>query len=294
MATPFPWRRVLVGGWSWRRLLLSLAFIYAGVGVGAWHISDRLIFVPHPPGYAASAPGILKAPTADGGQIAAIYRPNPQAAYTLLYSHGNGQDLGDLEEILDTLHAAGFAVFAYDYRGYGASSDAGRPSVTKACRDVEAAYAYLTGELKVPPARIILYGYSVGTGFAVHLAARRPVAGLILECPFVSAFRVMTRLPLFPVDKLRNLREIRRVRCPVLVLHGTRDRIIPFWHGQQVFDAAPEPKMFLPVNGADHCDVAEVAGPRYQQALRDFTALLKPFVVPASAGTAPPEGNSPD
>jgi pimeloyl-ACP methyl ester carboxylesterase len=92
----------------------------------------------------------------------------------------------------------------------------------------------------VPPERIILYGYSVGTGPSVYLAARRPVAGLILESPFVSTFRVMTKIPLFPVDKLRNLHEIKRVHCPVLVLHGTRDTIIPFWHGQQVFAASQQ------------------------------------------------------
>jgi fermentation-respiration switch protein FrsA (DUF1100 family) len=291
MLPKFPWQRLLVGTWSWRRLLLSLAFIYVGVGVGAWFISDRLIFPAHPPGYVAPAPGILMIPTADGGRIAATYRPNPRAAYTLLYSHGNGPDLSELDGILATLHDAGFAVFAYDYRGYGASV-AGPPSAAKACRDIEAAYAYLTEELKVPPERIILYGYSVGTGPSVYLAARRPVAGLILESPFVSTFRVMTKIPLFPVDKLRNLHEIKRVHCPILVLHGTRDTIIPFWHGQQVFAAAPEPKMFLPVAGAGHCDVAEVAGPRYQQALHDFTALLKPLAVPASAGTAMPKGDT--
>jgi len=261
----------LLGTWSWRQLLASLAFIYAGVGIGAWCISDRLIFPAHPPGYAASAPGILMVPTADGGSIATAYRPHPQAVYTLLYSHGNGPDLSELDGILSTLHDAGFAVFAYDYRGYGASV-AGPPSAAKACRDIEAAYAYLTRERKVPPERIILYGYSVGTGPSVYLAARRPVAGLILESPFVSAFRVMTGVPLFPVDKLRNLRDIRRVHCPVLVLHGTRDRIIPFWHGQRVFAAAPEPKRFFPVDGAGHCDVAELAGPRYQEALRRFAA----------------------
>jgi len=75
----------------------------------------------------------------------------------------------------------------------------------------------------------------------VDLASRRPLAGLIVESGFVTAFRVMTRLPLLPFDKFRNIDKIGQVRCPVLVMHGEADEIVPLWHGQRLFQAAPSP-----------------------------------------------------
>jgi pimeloyl-ACP methyl ester carboxylesterase len=261
-------------GWGarLRRLAVLLAVFYAGIGLFAWFLSDRLIFVPHPARYADSA-AVLKIPTADGGSIAALHLVNPAAHYTLLYSHGNAEDLYDGQWLMEDLRRQGFAVLAYDYRGYGVSG--GGPATTaKACLDAEAAYDYLVKTLRVPPERIILYGRSVGTGFAVHLASRRPAAGLVLESPFVSAFRVMTHWPLFPFDKLPNLRDIRRVKCPVLVMHGTADRVIPCWHGRAVYAAAPEPKRCLWVEGAGHNDMQAVAAERINAELRAFAASL--------------------
>ena len=166
----------------------------------------------------------------------------------------------------------GFSVFAYDYRGYGLSD--GTPSEPRVYADIDGAYDYLTAQLHVPPQRIIAYGRSLGAGAAVDLAARRPVGGLILESPFLSAFRVMTRVPLFPFDKFRNADKIGRVRCPLLVMHGEADEIVPFWHGRQLFDKAPGPKIFVAIPGAHHNDFMWVAGDRYGRALRDFEALL--------------------
>ncbi len=264
------WRR----GWgaALRRLAVAAAVVYAGVGVFAWFCADRLIFVPHPARYAETGP-VLRIPTADGGSIAAVHWANPSARYTILYSHGNAEDLFDGQWLMEGLRGLGFAVLAYDYRGYGVSG--GGPATTeKACLDAEAAYDYLVKTLRIPPERVILYGRSVGGGMAVHLAARRPAAGLVLESPFVSTFRVMTHWPLYPFDKLPNLRDIRRVKCPVLVMHGTADRVIPCWHGREVYEAASEPKRCLWVKGAGHNDMEEVAGERINAELRAFAESL--------------------
>ena len=254
------------------RVALSIAFIYAVVGAWAWLISDRMIFLPPVPTYRDTA-DILKVPTSGGERIAAVYLPNPAARYTVLLSHGNAEDLGWVLPSLPPLRDLGFAVFAYDYRGYGLSQ--GRASEQHVYADIDAAYDYLTRELRVPAARIILYGRSLGAGAAVDLAARQSVGGLILESPFLTAFRVMTRIPLFPFDRFRNVDKIGRVRCPVLVMHGEADEIVPLWHGQQLFERAPGPKMFLAVPGAHHNDFMLVAGARYVTALRDFEALLR-------------------
>jgi fermentation-respiration switch protein FrsA (DUF1100 family) len=261
--------RLLIPDSALLRALLSLAFVYAAVGAWAWFYSDRLIFLPPPPSY-PDRPGILKVPTAGGKRIAAIHAANPGATYTLLLSHGNAEDLGSVMTLLPTLRDLGFSVFAYDYRGYGRSE--GAPSERHVYVDIDAAYDYLVRQLGVGPERIIAYGRSLA---AVDLAVHRPLAGLVLESPFLSAFRVMTRIPLFPFDKFSNADKIGRVRSPVLIMHGEADEIVPFWHGRRLFDMAPDPKMLVAVPGAHHNDFVWVAGPRYGQALRDFEALLR-------------------
>jgi fermentation-respiration switch protein FrsA (DUF1100 family) len=231
-----------------------------------------MIFLPPPATYRDGAE-TLSLTTADGVRISAVHLVNHHAAYTILYSHGNAEDLGLIAPLLARLREWGFAVFAYDYRGYGTSR--GRPSERGAYEDVDAAYAYLTLTLGVPPGQIIAYGRSVGSGPAVDLATRQPLAGLVVESAFVTAFRVLTRVPLLPFDEFRNIDKITRVSCPVLVMHGVQDDIVPIAHGRRLFGAAPEPKRFLWVEGAGHNDFMLVAGDRQGQALREFAALLR-------------------
>jgi fermentation-respiration switch protein FrsA (DUF1100 family) len=102
----------------------------------------------------------------------------------------------------------------------------------------------------------------------------QPVGGLILESSFVSIFHVVTRIPLFPFDKFPNLAKIQQVRSPVLILHGNHDQVIPFWHGQQLYAKANQPKISFWVEGADHNDLLEVAGQRYQETLQKFTEIV--------------------
>ena len=265
-------RRLLVGEFSLKRLVRSALFIYACVCIYGYFFADGLIFKPQPASYGDTRE-TLKLTAADGVRISAVYLPNRQAHYTILFSHGNAEDLGDIRWLLEELRDMGFAVFAYDYRGYGTSQ--GNPSESGAYRDIDAAYNYLTQKLGVPPANIIVYGRSVGSGPSVDLASRQPVAGLVLESPFVTAFRVVTRIPIFPFDKFANIDKIKRVRCPVLVTHGTADAVIPFWHGRELFAAANEPKRFFPVAAAGHNDVMEVAGEKYAKALREFAQALR-------------------
>jgi fermentation-respiration switch protein FrsA (DUF1100 family) len=254
-------------------VLTTLGLAYLAFAAFAYFVSDRLIFRPPAATYHAERLPVVAVPTEDGASVAVLHLPNPEAVYTVLYSHGNGEDLGMALPALEALRAAGFAVLAYDYRGYGASRGS-PPSAEGAYRDVRAVYRHATTRLGIPPSRIVLYGYSVGTGPSVYLAAREPVAGLVIENGFVSAFRVVTHLPLLPFDRFPNLRTIRRVGCPVLVIHGTRDEVIPFSHGRRLFDAARQPKRALWVEGAGHTDVTAVAGERYWSALRSFAQLL--------------------
>lgn len=254
-------------------LLLAAAVLYIALAAFAYLAADGMIFQPPPASYDARRLPVARVPTEDGVAVAVLHLPHPRAEYTVLYSHGNAEDLGTALPGLEALRDAGFSVVAYDYRGYGASGG-GPPTSRGALLDAEAVYRHVTGPLGVPPARVIAYGFSVGSGPAVHLAARHPVAGLVVENGFVSAYRVMTRAPLLPFDRFPNLRDVRRVRCPVLVIHGTADRVIPVSHGRRLYEAAPGPKSALWVEGAGHGDVAAVAGARYADALRAFARGL--------------------
>jgi abhydrolase domain-containing protein 17 len=253
-------------------MLLAITLLIVGFAALLLLSADRVIFQPHPSSYRDNA-DILKITSANGNRISAYYLFNPAARFTLLVSHGNAEDIGDDRYSNEEMREAGFSVLAYDYQGYGTSG--GKPGEKTAYEDEVAAYEFLTTHLKIAPERIILLGRSVGSGPAVHLAARKPVAGIVLQSPFVSAFRVLTRVPLVPFDKFPNYKDIGRVHCPVLIVHGTRDTIIEPWHGRKLYELANQPKQFLPIEGAGHNDLEMVAGPAYLNALRNFAASIQ-------------------
>jgi len=265
-------RTLLLGEFSPWRIVRSLLFIYLAIGCYAFFFSDRQIFQPQPSSYPDNR-NLIKLTTAKNIQISAVYLPSPQSTYTVLYSHGNGEDLGDVRPLLEKIRALGVNVFAYDYEGYGISQ--GSATEQNAYRDIDAAYHYLTTVLKQPPNRIVVYGRSIGSGPSIDIATRQPIGGLVVESGFTSIFRVITRIPIFPVDKFPNINKIGAVHCPVLFIHGTNDQTIPLWHGRALFDRANQPKTFLEVSGADHNDVEQVAGEQYNQALRSFLQTLE-------------------
>jgi abhydrolase domain-containing protein 17 len=254
-----------------QRLGLYLLLLYLVLCGYAVFFVDSLIFQPHHASY-RDTPQILKVSSTNGKKISASYLPNPSARYTLLVSHGNAEDLADVRDWLDELRSAGFSVFAYDYQGYGTSE--GSPSEQAAYDDESAAYDFLALNLATPPDRIIIFGRSVGTGPAVQLATRRPAAALVLQSPFLSAFRVLTRVPILPFDRFPSYRRIAHVHCPVLIMHGTADRVIHYWHGEKLFQLANEPKQFVAVQGAGHNDFDPAITQIYSRALTEFASSL--------------------
>lgn len=267
-----PLRKLLIGELSWKRLVRSVLFVYTFFVLYVFFRADSMIFLPQTPSYQDTT-DVLKISVSDTEQISATYLPNARSRYILLYIHGNAEDLGDIRSMLDRLHNWGFSVFAYDYRGYGTSN--GKPSEDNAYQDADAAYRYLTQQLKIPPEQIILYGRSVGGGSATDLATRHSVAGLILESTFTSTFRVVVLFPLLPFDKFSNLDKLQKIRCPILVMHGQADQTIPIQHGRTLYEAASEPKMSLWVAEAGHDDFTWVAGERHRQTLLSSQQLVE-------------------
>jgi abhydrolase domain-containing protein 17 len=270
-------KRLLFGEFSWKRLMRSIIFIYAFLCFYACFFSEGLIF-QSPPSSQSDSREVIKVGSDNGMKISAVHFPNPQAKYTILYSHGNAEDLDGILWVLREIRDSGFAVFAYDYQGYGTSQ--GKPSEYNTYRDIDAAYNYLTQQLGVPAKQIIVYGRSVGGGPAIDLASRQSVGGLVVESSFVSAFRVLTQIPILPFDKFVNIDKIGKVRSPVLLIHGKADDVVRFWHGEQLFAAAKEPKLNFWVDGAGHNDLMDVAGDRYFETLRKFAKLVDESSLP--------------
>jgi len=261
----------LIQGWK----LLGIPLLVVGVGyfllvVSACTMVDKTLYQPDYASRRAPA-GLQKIRAPDGGEIALLHLPNPGARHTIWFFHGNAESLGDLEPFLLSLRDRGYAVVAYDYPGYGLSS--GTPSEAAIYASARAVRSFLREELKIPAGRTLIHGRSLGGGPAVQMAREETPAGLILESAFASVFRVVTRWRLLPFDRFENESKLPDVKCPVLVMHGEADEVIPFRHGEALWAAAKEPKRALWMAGAHHNDFGAVAGARYGEALRDFSAL---------------------
>lgn len=256
-----------------KSLLFALLISYLAICAYAWFLAERRIFRPPVSSYTRSVIPVEMIMTADDVEVAVLQLHNPEARYTILYHHGNAEDIGHIYPILKQVRDAGFSVVALDYRGYGVS--ARRSTTVKgAILDAEAAYGYATESLGVDPSQLILLGRSVGSGPATDLASRFPAAGLIIEGGFVSTFRVVTGLPLLPFDHFPNLRLIRDLDIPILIIHGDRDAVINVRHGRKLFAAAAEPKQMLEVSGGGHSDLMSIAADEYLSTLNDFAETL--------------------
>lgn len=265
------YRQILLGSFSWQRLILAPIFIYGCFALYIFFKVDSMIFLPQSPSY-RDTDEVIKLPVTNQEEISALYFPNPDATFTLLYIHGNAEDLGDIRPRLEQLQQSGLSVFAYDYRGYGTSD--GHPSESNAYEDAKQAYAYLTKELGVKPNRLLVQGRSLGGGSAVYLATQYPVAGVILESTFTSIFRVVVPIPILPFDKFTSLDRLKQVKAPVLVMHGENDQVIPIEQGRRLFEAASGPKRSLWVAEAGHNNFSQVAGEQYFQTLKEFQRLV--------------------
>lgn len=248
-------------------LIIYLIATYLVITLFFYIFANFIIYQPPKSSY-SDTNNIVKIRTKDGALISAVYLPNNNAEYTILVSHGNAEDLGLMMPFLQDFYDHDFAIFAYDYHGYGTST--GKPTEINTYLDVDAAYDYLTLQLHILPNHIILYGHSLGAALAIDLAARKPVAGLIIESPFIAAYRTVTQIPLIALDKYNNISKIKKVNCPVLVIHGKRDKTIPFRHGVKLHSEINSPKYSLWLDEAGHNDVEIVGGNTYWETIVNF------------------------
>ena len=268
-------------------LLVVVAVLAAALGL-LWLFQRRLLYFPSPgpvPPAASVLPGAedVTFETADGLRLAGWFVPAPpggpadrvgRARPAVLVCNGNGGDRSMRAPLAAALARMGLAVLLFDYRGYGGNP--GHPTEEGLAADARAALGYLAGRPEVDPERVIYFGESLGAAVALRLATERPPAALVLRSPFASLAEVGRRhYPVLPVslllrDRYDSAALAGRLDAPLLVVAGGRDQIVPAGHSRRLFDAAPQPKRLVVLDGADHNDDELLAGPRLLAELRTF------------------------
>jgi fermentation-respiration switch protein FrsA (DUF1100 family) len=192
-----------------------------------------------------------------------------------LYFHGNASTVASSVNLAhyQRLRGLGLNVLAPEYRGFGGVD--GVPTEAGLAEDARAAYDYLRISRNLPPARIIVYGWSLGAAIAVDLAAHAEQGALILEGAPASLIDVVQqRYPLFPMRLLLrsnfdSIDEIGRVRAPILFLHSPDDNAIPIAQARRLYDAATSEKQFAEVAGG-HLNVADADPSRFDAVVGAF------------------------
>jgi fermentation-respiration switch protein FrsA (DUF1100 family) len=244
-----------------KRALVALATVAVVATAAGCRVSalDRLIyfpesFMPAPP------PGVAERSfvTADGTRLHAWLAPPPDAtAPVLVWSHGNGGNVGGREDVLLALAARGLGVFAYDYRGYGRST--GRPNEAGLYLDADAAWDQVVVADGIAPARIVCFGESLGGAVSIALATRRTCAAVIVVSTFTTLGDVARQhyggLAMLAGRQFDSAARVAVIGVPILIAHGDRDEIVPYALGEQLFARAREPKRFVRISGRQHNDV---------------------------------------
>jgi fermentation-respiration switch protein FrsA (DUF1100 family) len=266
------------------QLLVLVAVVEIAFPLLMFLFRDRVMFFPSATPAPEDAVWLKEVPgrvvhvvRKDGRKLAA-YDVAPRAlaadAPVVLFLHGNAGNIATRAGIAgDFARAANVRLLMPDYSGYGGNE--GSPSEAELCADSLAAFDHLVAE-GVPAKRIVVFGESIGGAPALYLARERPCAGVAVQSTFSSLSSMALRLyPWMPLGALLvsgrfpNADWIGALDCPVLVVHGRRDRIVPFAEGERLFAAAKPGAEFLPLDAADHNDLFDVAGDEYLRGLGD-------------------------
>lgn len=267
---------------SVKRLGISIFLVFAIFTTMLYILQEKLIFLPTTlPAdftYRFDQPFrevFLEA--ADGARINALHFRVENPRGVVVYFHGNAGDLSRWGEIVSIFPKLGYDAFVMDYRTYGKST--GKLSEEALLSDGQMAYDYVAKQY--PEKDILIYGRSLGSGIATYLASRNKPGQLLLEAPFYSLIHeAKNRFPIIPVQWLMNYslpsyQYIQEANCPITIIHGTSDNVIPFASGNDLFQVIPgNNKELVVIPGGGHNDLAHFE--IYQQALRKTLKLPTP------------------
>ena len=201
---------------------------------------------------------------------------------TIIFFHGNSGNISSVGWLGQWFAARGFNALLVDYRGYGAS-EGEQGSEWDLYEDGNAAVAFVIKEKGVRPEKIVLYGTSLGTTVVADVGSRRQVGALIIESGLSSASSLATHrfwwlprmLHFVGKNDFESAQKLRRVKAPVLIVHGEPDPVIPTSEGRLLFEAANEPKRLLIFPGAGH-NVFGSLGDSYLDQVVEFIRASMP------------------
>ena len=260
----------------------GLLGIYVVLVALLWAFQEKLTF-PAPraalpdPARTIGAGERVEVTMKDGTSLVGWYLPAldnlgpPSAA--LLWFYGNGENIAAIWPIIREFRPRHAALLVLDYPGYGGSG--GKATEAGMYEAADLAYDALRRRPDVDPKRIYVYGRSLGSAAATHLASTREIAGLILESPFTSARGMAARhyrfVPRALVRlSLDNIGRMPTIRCPTLIFHGTADMLVPMRMGQEVAAAAGGPVELVMIEGSGHNDTYDLGGKTYRDKLAAF------------------------
>jgi pimeloyl-ACP methyl ester carboxylesterase len=261
----------------------SFVKIVAGVALGVplliWLFQERMIFFPRPlehrPARRSNVEEIT-IPVEGGIKLRGwLVKGKGTPAPLVIYFGGNAEEVSWLGEAAGNL--AGWSLLLVNYRGYGESE--GKPGERELLADAIAIHNYARQRPDVSLGRIVAMGRSLGSGVAVHLAAERPLRGVILVSPYDSLGAVAKHhYPFLPISlilrhRFDSLARAPRIATPLLCLVAAEDRIIPASHSRALFEAWRGPKTWREVTRADHDSIA--GEPEYWSAIADFLKSVR-------------------
>jgi pimeloyl-ACP methyl ester carboxylesterase len=256
------------------RILVTGVAVYAGLCVLARVVSRKLIYPAPAPRAWTSGIELLRLRASDGADVHAAFIAPPAGARTIVFFHGNGEQIDDSVPLAHELARRGFGVALVEYRGYGPSArGAGptQPTEEGLYLDAETVLDALASR-GIAPQTVALWGTSLGSGVAAEMARRGRGASLVLVTPYTSVPAVAARVvPFLPArwcvpDRFDTLSKAEAIRVPTLVIHGDRDEVIPFAMGERV-SRAIDGARFIRVDGGHHNDLFAREGTRLMDAI---------------------------
>jgi fermentation-respiration switch protein FrsA (DUF1100 family) len=265
------------------RVATAVVVTVVALLVLAWALQRRLIYLPASgpvPAVGALLPGgeEVSFDTEDGLRLRGWFLPGEGGAAgpTVLVFNGNAGNRSARAPLAGALGRAGISVLLFDYRGYGGNP--GQPTEAGLAADARAARNYLLSRPDVPAGSIVYLGESLGAAVALGLAVEHPPAALVLRSPFTSLADVgQLHYPYLPVrallkDRYDSIGRVRSLDCPLLVVAGAADTIVPARQSRRLHDAAAGPKRYLEIPAAGHNDWELLAGDRL---VREIIAVAR-------------------
>ena len=264
-------------------VLVTACVVAAGGLLLIWVFQRTLVYfpldhVPSPSDVGLAEVETVTFPTEDGLVLSGWFVPSraPTVSGTVIVFNGNAGNRAYRAPLAAMLRDDGYQVLLFDYRGYG--GNAGAPSELGLRADARAARAYLLGRTDVDASHLVYFGESLGAAVAIALAVEQSPAAMVLRSPFTSLVDVgRVHYPFLPVtlllrDRFASLDAIRDVGCPVLIIAGDRDRVVPVGQSRRLYDAIRAPKGLVIIAGADHNDPELGGGQEMMAAVARFMA----------------------